>query len=82
MPISVNEIEQMRAMTDSYESLFSRRAMKYRSMGLNEMELTEKQYKKYITEEYTFLKRPVVILDDQIFIGNSKKNVAAIIAAL
>ena len=52
--------------------------MKYRSMGLNEMDLNEKDYRKYILEEYTFLKRPVVVIDNEIFIGNSKKTVAAV----
>ena len=80
--ITKKQIEEMREMTDSYESLFSRRAMKYRSMGLNEMELGEEDYKKYILEEYTFLKRPVMIFDNKIFIGNSKKVVAAAKASL
>jgi arsenate reductase len=48
----------MKELAGSYEALFSRRAMKYRSMGLNEMELSEDDYRKYILEEYTFLKRP------------------------
>jgi arsenate reductase (glutaredoxin) len=33
-------------------------------------------------EEDTFLKRPVTILGDKIFIGNEKKTVAALKAAL
>ena len=61
----------------SYEALFSKRAMKYKSMGLNEMNLTEEDYKKYILEEYTFLKRPFIILGDQVFIGNAAKTVEA-----
>jgi len=51
--------------------------MKYRGMGLNEMELKEEDYRKYILEEDTFLKRPVLIIEDEIFVGNSKKVVAA-----
>ncbi|MBT8232288.1 MAG: hypothetical protein HKO66_11125 [Saprospiraceae bacterium] len=62
----------------SYESLFSKRAMKYRSMGLNEMDLSEADYKKYMLQEYTFLKRPFIIIGDKSFIGNSKKTVEAI----
>lgn len=81
-PITKDQIERMEEMSGSYESLFSRRAMKYRSMGLNEMELGEKDYKKYILQEYTFLKRPVMIFDDEIFVGNSKKVVAAAKASL
>ena len=60
----------------SYEALFSKKAMKYRSMGLNEMELTEDDFRKYMLEEYTFLKRPFMINEDEVFIGNSKKVVA------
>ncbi|MGW8123186.1 arsenate reductase family protein [Roseivirga echinicomitans] len=76
--ITSDQLEQMKAMSGSYESLFSRKAMKYRSMGLNEMNLDEKDYRKYILEEYTFLKRPVFIVGDDIFIGNSKKVVEAL----
>ncbi|MCI4666546.1 MAG: hypothetical protein MRZ79_00190 [Bacteroidia bacterium] len=76
-PITEEEIDRMKELAGSYEQLFSRRAMKYRSMGLNEMELGEEDYRKYILEEYTFLKRPVIIIDDKIFVGNTKKVVAA-----
>jgi arsenate reductase len=61
----------------SYEAMFSKRAMKYRSMGLNEMNLSDEDYKKYMLAEYTFLKRPFIIFNDQVFVGNSKKVVAA-----
>ncbi len=81
-PITQEELEEMHALAGSYESLFSRRAMKYRSMGLNEMELSEADYKKYILEEYTFLKRPVILANGQIFIGNAKKVVQAAKEAL
>jgi len=76
-PITNEQLNEMKKLGGSYESLFSRRAMKYRSMGLNNMDLKEKDYKKYILQEYTFLKRPVMILSGEIFIGNSKKVVAA-----
>lgn len=76
------QIEQMKDLAGSYEALFSRKAMKYRSLGLNEKELSEADYKNYIIEEYTFLKRPVIILENEIFVGNSKKVVEAAIARL
>jgi len=75
--ITTKQLDDMQEMVGSYESLFSRRAMKYRALGLHEMELTEQDYRKYILEEYTFLKRPVIIIDEDIFVGNSKKVVAA-----
>ena len=80
--ISEEQIEEMHTLAGSYESLFSRKAMKYRSLGLNEQELTEEDYKNWIMKEYTFLKRPVFIIDEEIFIGNSKKNVEAVKSAL
>ena len=60
----------------SYEALFSKKAMKYRSMGLNTIDLTEADYRKHMLEEYTFLKRPFMINGDAVFIGNSKDTVA------
>lgn len=58
-----------------YEALFSKRALKYRGLGLHEMELSEADYRKYMLEEYTFLKRPFVIYNDHVWIGNTAKVV-------
>ncbi len=80
--ISPEQLEEMKALAGSYESLFSRRAMKFRSMGLNDMKLTEEDYKRLILEEYTFLKRPVFVLHNNIFIGSSKKEIEALKAQL
>ena len=76
--ITTSQIEEMHSLSGSYDSLFSRRAMKYKSMGLKEKELSESDYKELILEEYTFLKRPVIILEDKILIGNSKQVVTAV----
>jgi len=77
--LTVSQIEEMFVLSGSYDSLFSRRAMKYKSMGLKEKNLSEVDYKKLILDEYTFLKRPVIIIEGKIFIGNSKKVVASVI---
>ncbi len=76
------QVAEMAEKAGSYEALFSRRARKYKSMGLKEKTLTEQDYKDLILEEYTFLKRPVIFIDDEIFVGNSKKVVAAAVAKL
>jgi len=75
--ITTEQIEEMAKLAGSYEALFSRRAMKYKSMGLKAKTLSEQDYKKLILDEYTFLKRPVLVDGDHIFVGNSKKVVAA-----
>ena len=78
MAITVAQLEEMRSMTDSYESLFNKRAKLYREMDLKSQSLKDEDYKQYILDEYTFLKRPVFIVEDKIFIGNSKKVVEAL----
>ena len=76
--ITNEQIEQLVNLSGSYESLFSRRAMKYKSMGLAQQELNEDDYKRLILEEYTFLKRPVFIINEKIFIGNSKNVIDSV----
>lgn len=73
--ITAQEIEEMAKLCGSYQRLFSKRAIKYKSMGLAGKELAENDYKDYILKEYTFLKRPVLLLNDAIYIGNSKSEV-------
>ena len=80
--ITSAQLTEMKKLTGSYEALFSRVAMKYRALGLDKMKLTEEDYKKYILEEYTFLKRPVIIIGNKIFVGNSKNTVASAKAEL
>ncbi|MFC2109585.1 arsenate reductase family protein [Bacteroidota bacterium] len=80
--ITVKQIEEMYALSNSYEALFSKRAQKYKQMGLKDQILSEQDYKQLILETYTFLKRPVAIIEDKIFIGNSKKNIEALTAAI
>ena len=77
--ITVNQLNKMKGLAGSYESLFSRRAKKYKAMDLKSEILSEDDYKQLILEEYTFLKRPVIIINDYIFIGNSKKNVESLL---
>jgi arsenate reductase len=81
-PITAAQLDEMKSKTGSYESLFSRRAMKYKEMGLKDKRLTENDYRQLILEEYTFLKRPVVFVNDRIFVGSEKKNIEALKNAL
>lgn len=76
-PITAAQLDALQTAVGSYEALFSRRARKYRSMGLAEQSLTETDYRRLILEEYTFLKRPVVMIGDAVFVGNAKKTIAA-----
>lgn len=80
--ISAEQLDEMARRSGTYESLFSRRARKYKSMGLKDRQLKETDYRDLILEEYTFLKRPVILMNDQIFVGNAPKTVAAAQAAI
>jgi arsenate reductase len=80
--ITADQLAEMKKIAGSYEALFSRVALKYRALGLDKKKLTEEDYKNYILEEYTFLKRPVITIRSKIFIGNSKATVAAAKTAL
>ncbi len=80
--ISATALDEIAAKVGSYEALFSRKAMKFRSMGLHERTLTEQDYRQLMLNEYTFLKRPFVLIGEEIFIGNTKAVVAAAKEAL
>lgn len=77
-PLTEKQLEELKEKVGSYENLFSKRAIKYRTLGLKEKNLTEEDYKQYLLEDYTFLKRPVIVIDNEVFVGNSKKTVEAV----
>ncbi|MXV39032.1 hypothetical protein GO491_10160 [Flavobacteriaceae bacterium Ap0902] len=73
-PLTAEQLEYLKNLAGSYESLFSRRAQLYKKLGLKDQALTEDDYKKYLLEHYTFLKRPVLVNNTEIFIGSSSKT--------
>jgi len=73
--ITAPQLDEMKALSGSYESLFSKRAKLYKEMNLKNQNLSERDFRHYILEHYTFLKRPVIVKGNQIFIGNSKKTI-------
>lgn len=77
-PITASELDELKTLSGSYESLFSRKSKLYTEMGLKNAELTEVDYRHYILGHYTFLKRPVCVFDQHIFIGPSEENLMAI----
>ncbi len=72
--LSRREIEQLVERVAGVESLFSKRAMKYRAMGLHEREVSEKEMIKLMVDEYTFIRRPVLVYEDMALAGFSKKK--------
>lgn len=75
--ITVKQLEALRELSGSYEALFSKRAKLYKERNLKDEKLTERDFKNLILEHYTFLQRPVIVNNNEIFIGNSSKTVEA-----
>ncbi|MCE2711580.1 MAG: hypothetical protein LW688_03470 [Cryomorphaceae bacterium] len=71
--IDAKTLDCIKDKVGSYEALFSKKAIKYRSLGLNTKNLTEEEYRQWLLEEYTFLKRPFIISGQRVFIGNTAK---------
>lgn len=69
--IKSTELDRMAKLIGSYEALFSRKAVKYQTMGLKDKVLTEKDYRKLILEDYTFLKRPVMWSGKTVLAGHT-----------
>ncbi|MHC5309790.1 arsenate reductase family protein [Myroides sp. LJL116] len=72
-PLTSEELEHLYSLSNSYEALFNKRAQLYKTRELKDKDLQEKDYRDLLLEHYTFLSRPVFVIDQQIFIGNSKK---------
>jgi len=77
-PITEEELTEMYDKTKSYEALFSKKSTQIKLRELDVKSLTEKDFKELLLDHYTFLKRPVFMTDNEIFVGNDKKNVEAL----
>ncbi len=81
-PITAKDLELLYPLAGSYEALINKRAQKYKAAGLKDKNLTEADYKALLLEHYTFLKRPVLVIDNAVFIGNSKNTIEVALKAL
>ena len=72
-PITVNQLNELYSFTKSYEALFSKRAKKYKEMDLKNQKLHENDFRQLILDDYTFLKRPIIISGNDIFIEKINK---------
>ena len=80
--LTPKQLDELYALSGSYEALINKRARLFKEKGIKTSELTEALSKELLLDHYTFLKRPVTIIDSQLFIGNGKNEVAAVKTAL
>lgn len=74
-PLSVDEARRLAEKVGGVEKLFSKRAMKYRQMGLHEREVPEDEMLRLMSQEYTFVTRPVIVRGGRATAGFSTKRV-------
>lgn len=73
--VTEEELQELYALTQSYEALFSKKSTQIKERNIDVKSLQEEDFKTLILEDYRFLKRPVFIINQEIFIGSDKKNV-------
>lgn len=74
-PITEEEIEDMYKISKSYEALFNKKSTQIKLQELDLKTLKEEDFKKLLLNHYTFLKRPVFLNENEIFVGNEKANI-------
>ena len=72
-PLTREEVARLAKMLGGADELFSRRAIKYREMKLNERELSKEEMLDLMADEYTFLKRPVLVYKGRAIAGFFEK---------
>ncbi len=70
-PINKDQLNYLYKIEGCYENLINKRAKLFKTPGLRNKVLEENDYNKLLLEHYTFLKRPMLAYDNNLFIGNS-----------
>lgn len=79
-PIDAATLQRFYSHTHSYAELLNRRAQKLK--GVYKEQLTEEAIRDLLLEHYSYLKRPVLEYNDQLFVGNAKATIAVAKVAL
>jgi len=81
-PLNSEQLAALFLKTNSYAALFNSRAQLLRKRGLKTSALSEENMRDLLLEHYSFLKRPVLIYQGELFIGNAPATIAAAEKAL
>ncbi len=79
-PLTAEQLEVLYKFSGSYEALMNKRAQKLKE--IDKSSLDEAKIKALLLSHYTFLKRPVLLYHNKLYIGNAKATIAAAKAAL
>ncbi len=75
-PLDAHSLAQLYEHTGSYEALINKRAQFFKQNNRSSKSLSESESRELLLTHYSLLKRPVLVLGAQIFIGNSPKTVS------
>ena len=81
-PLTEDQLDELAVLAGSYEALFSRKSREYHKRKLKDKYLNEKNYRDLILEDYTFLKRPVIVYNGDVYIGSDERVVNQLIHEL
>ena len=76
-PITPLQLQELYQLTGVYETLINKRAQLFKKQNIDSQNLSESVAKNLLLDHYTFLKRPVLVYREKIFVGNRKSEVAA-----
>ena len=79
-PLTAEQLDTLYQLSGSYEALLNKRAQKLKE--IDKSTLDEAKIKALLLTHYTFLKRPVLLYQNKLYLGNAKAIIAAAKAAL
>lgn len=74
-PLTPEDLVMLKTLSGSFGALFSRRAKLFQERQLQNEVLDENRYRSLLLEHYTFLKRPVIVVGEALFIGSAKSTI-------
>ncbi len=75
--IDTTVFNDLRKHVSSYEDLFNKRSRIFTLIPVDSRPQDDVAWRALILTHYTFVKRPIIIFDEEVFIGNSPAVVAA-----
>jgi len=73
-PLAREEVERLAKLLGGAANLFSRRSNKFRELGLKDKTLSAGEMLDLMCGEYTFLKRPILVIDNKAVAGFFEKE--------
>lgn len=70
-PITPIQLDYLRSLVSNYRELLNSRSLILRKRNIRANELSETQIRELILEHYALLRRPILIYDENIFVGNN-----------